>query len=141
MTDPIVSKTLILRSHKLPSSSLLQFLRKHMIYFKWWTLQLFAFISEAARRGKLSPSHKYIYWNRAWPIHQILLKRHFMWILLLWRISSLKIKLNLIVEEICRDYSLNFLWDKCHCTRLLFSIFRGIIISLRNILIWSVLRK
>ena len=43
--------------------------------------------------------------------------------------NNVKIKMNLKVEWICRDCSLNFLLDKCHCTRFLFSIIRGIIIT------------
>ena len=46
--------------------------------------------------------------------------------------GNVKIKLNLEVEEICWDYSLNFLLDKWQRTRILFSLIRGILITLLN---------
>ena len=50
MANRIVSKILMLKSHKPPNSSPSQFLREHVIFFILWTLQLFPFISEAACR-------------------------------------------------------------------------------------------
>ena len=44
--------------------------------------------------------------------------------------GNVKIKLNLKVEEICRDCSPNFLWNKRQLIRILFSLMRGIFITL-----------
>ena len=44
--------------------------------------------------------------------------------------GNLKIKLNLKVEEICRDCSPNFWWNKSQRTRILFNLMRGIFITM-----------
>ena len=44
--------------------------------------------------------------------------------------GNVKIKLNLKVEDICRDCSPNFLWNEYQRTRILFGLMRGILITL-----------
>ena len=44
--------------------------------------------------------------------------------------GNVRIKLKLKVEEICRDCSPNFLWNKWQRTRILFGLMRGIFITL-----------
>ena len=46
--------------------------------------------------------------------------------------GNVNTKLNLKVEEICRDCSATFLWNKWQRTRILFSLIRDIFITLLN---------
>ena len=46
--------------------------------------------------------------------------------------GNVNTKLNLKVEEICRDCSATFLWNKWQRTRILFSLIRDIFITLWN---------
>ena len=48
------------------------------------------------------------------------------------RQGNVKIKFNLKIEEICRNCSPNFLWNKWQRTKILFSPIRDILITLWN---------